>query len=365
MDDYTWQAMIQRRKARRRQMLIAIPLLFACALGALIWYFGIWRRSPDFAVEAAVAAAKNHDEAAFQKYVNLDRITGDAYDDLTVDLFAYDSTLTESSKVLFEKFYVLIKPQMVDGTKDVILGYLKTGEWTLPDGTDILKGRQLGIDYERFIERSQLCNTDIEKVGEVRRTSETTAVVPLDIRETYTGTAFRLELQLEKGKEGWQIVKIRNYRAYLDDVAPIFNRDIESYINATKDIVAKYNGTLDACRERFTASTTTADGSMTDGQRAAIANMLEDEVIPALKKRQRELDEVKVPPGAAYLAKQRKDSTETTIASWQHYIRAMRTGDASEYAKAEALHKQELAIDLRIEDIIHHTAVSKNIPNLP
>ncbi len=365
MDDYTWQAMIQRRKARRQQMLIAIPLLLACAIGTLIWYFGIWRRSPEFATQAAVAAAKEHDAATFQKYVNLDRITEGAYDDLTVDLFAYDSTLTESSKVLFEKFYVLIKPQMVEGTRDVILGYLNTGDWTLPDGTDILKGRQLGIDYERFIERSQLRNTSLEKVGELRRTGENTAVLPLDIRETYTNTPFRLEVQLEKGKEGWQIVKILNYRAYLDAVAPIFNKDIESYIEATSGIIAKYNETLDACRQRFTATTSTEDGSLTDGQRAAIANMLEDEVIPALKKRQRELDEVKVPPGAAYLAKQRKDSTETTIASWQHYIKAMRTGDQSEYAKAEALHKQELAIDLRIEDIIHHTAVSKNIPNLP
>ena len=36
-----------------------------------------------------------------------------------------------------------------------------------------------------------------------------------------------------------------------------------------------------------------------------------------------------------------------------------------EFDAAETLHKQELAIDLRVQDIIRHTAISKNIPNLP
>jgi hypothetical protein len=36
-----------------------------------------------------------------------------------------------------------------------------------------------------------------------------------------------------------------------------------------------------------------------------------------------------------------------------------------EFDIAETLLKQELAVDLRVEDIIHHTAVSKNMPNLP
>ena len=32
---------------------------------------------------------------------------------------------------------------------------------------------------------------------------------------------------------------------------------------------------------------------------------------------------------------------------------------------SETLNKQELAVDLRVDDIIRHTAISRNIPNLP
>ena len=43
--------------------------------------------------------------------------------------------------------------------------------WTenlaVPEGTDILKGRQLGIDFERFIERSQIRNTTLVSIGKV------------------------------------------------------------------------------------------------------------------------------------------------------------------------------------------------------
>ena len=43
----------------------------------------------------------------------------------------------------------------------------------------------------------------------------------------------------------------------------------------------------------------------------------------------------------------------------------MREDQPREFDAAETLLKQELAIDLRVDDIIRHTAISRNIPNLP
>ena len=85
----------------------------------------------------------------------------------------------------------------------------------------------------------------------------------------------------------------------------------------------------------------------------------------SLQSRQNKLDAVEVPAGAQYLARQRQQSTETSIKAWQHYIKGLREDSPAEFATAETLHKQELAIDLRVQDIIRHTAISKNIPNLP
>ena len=98
------------------------------------------------ALEQAQLAWQEKDGEKFKRYVNLGVLTSRAYDDLTIDLFAYDSTLTPQSKVMFEKFYILIKPQLAQGTEETILRRLTEGSWTLPEGADILKGRQLGID---------------------------------------------------------------------------------------------------------------------------------------------------------------------------------------------------------------------------
>ena len=78
-----------------------------------------------------------------------------------------------------------------------------------------------------------------------------------------------------------------------------------------------------------------------------------------------QIDEIDVPAGAGYLARQRQLSTETTIRAWQHYIKGLRGDQPREFDAAETLLKQELAIDLRVDDIIRHTAISRNIPNLP
>ena len=59
------------------------------------------------------------------------------------------------------------------------------------------------------------------------------------------------------------------------------------------------------------------------------------------------------------------DNIKLTANFWYYFIKGLEGGDQSEFATAETLHKQELAIDLRVDEIIHHTALSKNIPNLP
>lgn len=365
MDDYTWQKMLRQRRVRQRRHLYLLILLLAACIGTAIWYGFFYTRTPEYALKQLSQALDQHDSARFQKYVNMEVLASRAYDDLTVDLFAYDSTLTADTKTMFEKFYILIKPQLTKGLEQSVLDRIDSGNWSLPEGTDILKGRQLGIDFERFLERSQLRNTSFVSLGNIEHTGGT-VTAELKVCEDYTQTPFTLQLVLEQAKDGhWQVVYIKNYRQYLDTIAPLQNSDIASYIDNTESIVEAYNYDFIAYRQRFRELSTTANGRLSEQQRSKLAKLLENEVIPALKKRQQRLDEVEVPAGAQYLARQRQQSTETTIKAWQHFIKGLRENSQAEFSTAETLHKQELAIDLRIQDIIHHTAISKNIPNLP
>ena len=366
MDDYTWEKTIQRRRIRRRRQALLILVLLILALGAFFgWHSYAEKRTPEYALEQAAIAVQKKDADSFRHYVNLDLVTSRGYDDLTADLLSYDTTLTAVNKAAYEKFYITVKPQLTSGTQDTILRRVSSGEWSLPEGTDILKGRQLGIDYERFLARSQMRNTSLVGIGKVTRDG-TAATAEIEVRDDWTGTSFTLEAAMEQATDGhWQVTYLKNYRDYLDTIAPLINKDIADYIDATKPIIDDANETFAHQRATFAALNKTKDGSLGTRQRERIADFLEDDVIPALKKRQAALDEIDVPNGAGYLAQQRRLSTETTVSAWQHYIKGLREDRPSEYDTAETLLKQELAIDLRIDDIIKHTAVSKNIPNLP
>ena len=367
MDDLTWERSLalRRQRIRRQRRFFFLFLFVAAALAVFVWHHFFYTRTPEYALKEVQQAIETRDKETFARYVNLDLVTSQAYDDLTRDLFAYDATLTPQTRVLFEKFYVLVKPELTRGTQEAILRRVESGLWTLPDGLDILKGRQLGIDFERFLARTQLRSTTLVSVGNITHTGKS-ATAEVNVRQDDTDQSFTLAVILEEADDGhWQIAYVKNYRAYLDTISPLVNEDIANYIDATKSIVDDYNETFAAQKSKFARLNTTDDGRLSKKQRETIAAFLEDDVIPALKKRQAKLDEVDVPAGAGYLARQRQKSTEITIRAWQHYIKGLRQNSAHEFDTAETLMKQELAIDLRVDDIIHRTAVSKNIPNPP
>ena len=353
----------RRRRQRRREMLIIA--LFALLLVFWFWHFFVYARTPEYALHELQSAAESHDPKTFDRYINLELLTMTAYDDLTMDLFKYDASLTPQTKALFKKFYVLIKPQMAQGTADTIRRYAATGEWTLPEGSDILKGRQLGIDYDRFLERSQLRNTELVKIGSIKVTGKA-ATAEIHIKDRYTQTPFILRLHMEQVDDGrWQVSYIENYRDYLDTVAPLQNQDIANYIAATQSIVDSYNQKFVQQRARFHDLTQTANGRLSPDQIKKLTSLLEDEVIPDLKARQEKLNAASIHAGSQYLAELRRQSTELTVAVWQHFSKGLKENNNEEFNTAETLHKQELDIDLRIEDIIRHNTVSQAIPAIP
>ena len=158
MESRSFQSRLRRRREQEKRNVLLVLFLFALALGLWLWYYFVYTRTPEYAVRALADACARHDVSAVLRGVDLDRTLSRAYDDLTDDMLRYDAALTAESKERYERFYDIIKPQMTEGLREVVTGYVATGEWSLPQGMSLTKGRQLGIDFERFLERSQLRN---------------------------------------------------------------------------------------------------------------------------------------------------------------------------------------------------------------
>ena len=364
MDEFAWRVRLaRRRKAHQRKFMLAATLI-ALTILAIAWYLAYYIQRPVYALEQAAQAAAAHDTELFLRRVDIAAVAGAGYDDLTYVLFARDTSLKAAERSASGKFYESIKDSVADGFVRTIENAVRTGLWAEPDGTDELKGRQLGIDFEYLMECSHLRDTELVSINSVVRDGRA-ASATVTVRDGGTGLEFPLQLRMEKGDTGWRIVRIVNYRAYLEAVQTASAADTARYIEATRPIVDRYNGVFRTAQREFRSLTETAWSTYTTERRKALINLLQENMIPVLKKYQRELDAVEIPRGAQYLAAQRKAATEASIASYESFVKGLDKGMPEDFARAETLHKKALTYDLRVGDMIRRSAVSEETPATP
>ena len=364
MDEFAWRVRLaRRRKAHQRKFMLAAALI-ALTILAIAWYLAYYIQRPVYALEQAAQAAAAHDTELFLRRVDIAAVAGAGYDDLTYVLFARDTSLKEAQRNASGKFYQNVKESVTEGLVRTIENAVKSGVWEEPDGADALKGRQLGIDYEYLMECSHLRDTELLSVGETAWDGSA-AVASIQVRDGGTGIEFPLQLRMERGAAGWQIVRVTNYRAYLEAVQSAAGSDITRYIEATRPIVDRYNSVFRSTQREFRSLTETERSTYTIERRRALTRLLQEDMIPVLKKYQRELDAVEVPRGAAYLAAQRKAATEASIASYESFVKGLDSGLPEDFARAETLHKKALTYDLRVGDMIRRSAVNAETPATP
>ena len=167
------------------------------------------------------------------------------------------------------------------------------------------------------------------------------------------------------GASEWKVISVDNYREYLDAVSPILKQGLATYIESTQEIVNRYNNVFAGQQSSFIVMQRTAGGIMSGAQRIKIADFINHTIIPTLENRQAELDSVFVPNGAQFLADLRKESTSVTILAWQYYANGLTENNTTFFDTAESLHKQELTLDRRIEEVVHSSAVAKIVPTPP
>ena len=363
MANFDWQAQLEKRRRRTKYERIGTLILLVFILGFSLWRI-FYANTPEYALDKLGKAIESQDAAEMQRYCDISSVTSHAYDDLTRDMFAQDARLSDQTKVMFEQFYIKIKPQVTEGTCQLIAAYVQDGSWRQPGGDNLLKGRQLGIDYEYLIERSQLRNTKFVKIESVSHTKDT-SMAKVQVKDEYTGTLFTLNLLLNQKEDNWQVTKILNYRDYLDFIGPIQISGLMAYTRSTQNIIHKYNDILDTQQTNFKKMTATEDGRLTSTQRSKLAGYIKSDIIPALEKRQQELDEIPVNDGAQYLKEMRSQEARLSIASWQHFLTGIENDNTSELNLAKALHAEALDIQHRIEDLLKNSAVSRISKTIP
>ncbi len=391
MDDYTWKKKVRarRRRVKYERVFFLLALIFATSFG--IWNYASRTKTPQYAMNEIITSFNEGDLEKFNSRVDLMSITTAAYDDLTGDMFKNDESLSMSERLLFENFYVLIRPQICAGAIKVINTKIKNDNWTLPE--EILKGRQLGIDFDLLLERSLIRHTKIVSIENVEHLGDK-ATAKIHVVEENTNTPFVFKVTLENfsnaswqvagsnfeffgekwqfpglsfglDDNSWRITGIENYKEYLETVTPIIQKGVEEYIDATAEIIDHYNYLFAVEQSNFIIMQRTSSGVMSHNQRTRIADYIQNTIIPTLQDRQSELSKIAIPAGAMYLASLRAESTNVTIEAWKSYVQGLLNDDEVAFFRAASIHKQELILDQRIEEVVKNSAVARNLPELP
>ena len=333
MNDDKWQRTVAKRRRQRR-----IQNLFACFIVLLVllilsiiggYYYYQRTNSPEHALEELQTAFEHRDIDTIHKYVDFKTLLPPNYKILTNDIFINDKIYTEKEHNIYQTFYALIEPIIVNGAIQSIDKYIQTGNWQRFNYDSMLKGRQLGIDYTELINRSLLFNISFKEIKSIETIDDNSVMATILVADKYTDTNFDLKLKLVKNEEGiWQVSEVTNYQDYLTMISNLYRQDINTYLTNTKADLDRNNAQFKQLQSEF--------------------------IVLAENFKNNPSSSYQIPTGARHLHELRMESTTYTIQAWKAYAIGIQDNKPKDLAKAERLHRKAMETEQKVTDTINN-----------
>jgi hypothetical protein len=189
---------------KKKTGIAIILILLALAAGAA-FYFLYFVRTPVYALNEARVALKEHDAAKFQRYVDLDSVMGNAFEDIIKAESKINNTDIFSNPFALGILHML-KPSVVELMKqeavDKIAAKKEEEQRPADPVPDAMKR-----NMQRHIPLSKLKLKDLQLSQQ--EGGETNA--DLVLHNTDLDKDFIAKLEMQKHEDGsWQIIKIKN-----------------------------------------------------------------------------------------------------------------------------------------------------------
>ena len=359
MNDDKWQRTVAKRRRQRR-----IQNLFACFVVLLVllilsiiggYYYYQRTNSPEHALEELQTAFEHRDIDTIHKYVDFKTLLPPNYKILTNDIFINDKIYTEKEHNIYQTFYALIEPIIVNGAIQSIDKYIQTGNWQRFNYDSMLKGRQLGIDYTELINRSLLFNISFKEIKSIETIDDNSVMATILVADKYTDTNFDLKLKLVKNEEGiWQVSEVTNYQDYLTMISNLYRQDINTYLTNTKADLDRNNAQFKQLQSEFIVLAENFKNNPSSSQRALLKSFIDNKIVPTYQDWYNYLQSYQIPTGARHLHELRMESTTYTIQAWKAYAIGIQDNKPKDLAKAERLHQKAMETEQKVTDTINN-----------
>jgi hypothetical protein len=195
--------------------LLLLVLLLALAAGGY-YYYNSLKSGPSYALLQAAAATQTHDLNTFERYVDVDALTGHLVDDVA-DQSSVLATLVPGGRFAMQGALRLLKPQLTKAAHAEIKRYVATG--SLEASSAAAPKRLVNLSFTGLAGR--VVSPDSKFKG-IKYTTEKgdEALVGLEFTQPKFDTTMVLEVKLRQQADGhWQAKEITNTSELLRHVA--------------------------------------------------------------------------------------------------------------------------------------------------
>jgi hypothetical protein len=195
--------------------LLLLVVLIALAAGGY-YYYNSFKTGPSYALMQAAAATQTHDLAAFERYVDVDALTGHLVDDV-VNQGSVLTSLLPGGSLAMHGALRLLKPQLAKAAHKEVQRYVETG--SLAAAAAAAPKRMVNISLAGLA--GQVVGADSQFKG-IKYTTEKgdEALVGLEFTRPKYDTTMVLEVKLLKqADDHWQVKEITNTGELMRGVA--------------------------------------------------------------------------------------------------------------------------------------------------
>lgn len=197
--------------------LVLLLLLLALGAGGYFYYNSL-KSGPGYALMQAAAATQTHDLATFERYVDVDALTGHLVDDVASQ-GSMLSSLMPGGSFAMQGALRLLKPQLSKAAHKEIQRYVETG--SLEAANAAAPKHLVNLSFTGLA--SRVVSPDSKFKG-IKYTTEKgdEALVGLEFTQPKFDTTMVLEVKLLKQADGhWQVKEITNTSELLRQVAQL------------------------------------------------------------------------------------------------------------------------------------------------
>lgn len=198
--------------------LLILIVLAAVGIGAYLYYYKV-RTAPEYSLMQAYKAIDDHDPAAFERYVDVNSVTGSLVDDVAKNGSALG--VLNPGGMAMTGALRLLKPQLAQAARKEVQRYVETG--SVEAAAAAAPKKLVNVSLLGLAGKVVGDNSKFQGIAYSHEEGEQ-ALVGLEFTQPRYDTTMVLEVKMRKRGDYWQATEITNTGAILQHVARLEKR---------------------------------------------------------------------------------------------------------------------------------------------